>query len=116
MRKYANLKKPFRYDSGDPVYKIMLYETEDGVYLFEYCSPDAVQCSFDRYYESADEVYDDWNGLIDETGWIELEDPLPGCQHDALIPLRIKGRDTGNPEWGTYETLADGKWVSYKPQ
>ncbi|MBQ4383732.1 MAG: hypothetical protein II795_04580 [Firmicutes bacterium] len=113
MRKYARLKEPYRYDDGVCVYKIMLYETAEGIYLFEYGSPDAVQCSDDRLYDSLEDLYDDWNDLIDECGWIGLDDPLPDCQHDSFIPLRVKGRDTGKPEWGHYETLVDGKWIEY---
>ena len=114
MRKYAWLKEPYKCDEKTSVYKIMLYAAEEGVYLSGYCSPDAVQCSYDRCYDSLEELYEDWNERIAERGWIEMEDPLPDCQHDAWIPLRIKGRDIGNPEWGKYETLIDGKWVEYK--
>ena len=115
MRKYAYLKEPFKLDRGDAIFKIMLYETGEGVYLFEYCSPDAVQCAFDRCYDSVEALLDDWNDLIDERGWIEIEDPLPDCQHDAFIPLRVKGRDIGKPEWGQFETLQEGRWVPYEP-
>jgi len=115
MRKYAYLKEPLKYDDRNYIFKIMLYETREGIYLFEYCSPDAVQCSFDLCYDSLGDLYEEWNDLIDERGWIELEDPLPDCQHDAFIPVRVKGRDAGDPEWGKFETLKDGRWVDYKP-
>ncbi len=94
----------------------MLYQSEEGVYLFEYCRPDANQCSCDACYDSLQDVYDDWNDLIDERGWIEIEDPLPFCQHDSFIPIRVKGREIGKPEWGKLETLKDGVWVEYKPE
>ena len=113
MRKYAYLKEPMKSGEGEPVVKVMLYKAEEGVYLFEYTSPDAVQCSADRCYDSLENLYEDWDDLIDERGWIEIEDPLPDCQHDAFIPLRVKGRNTGNPQWGKYETLIDGQWVDY---
>ena len=113
MRKYAYLKEPLRDGGYGPVCKIMLCEAEEGWYLFTYDRPDAVRCSSDRLYESPEDLYGDWNGLLDEQGWITLEDPLPGCQQDAFIPLRVKGRDTGKPEWGKYETLRDGVWVPY---
>ena len=116
MRKYAYLKEPLKRDAGNCIYKIMLFETEEGVYLFEYDSLNAVQCCSDRCYDSLADLYDDWNDLIDENDWIEMEDPLPDCQHDAFIPLRVKGRNTGNPEWGKYETLKDGTWVPYEPE
>ena len=113
MRKYAWLKEPRKTDNDDIIYKIMLYENEEGIYLFEYSSPDAVRCSSDRFYDSTEELYDDWNDLIDEKGWIELDDPLPYCQHDAFIPMRVKGRAAGRPEWGRFETLKDGEWIDY---
>ena len=116
MRKYAYLKEPLRRDAGTSVVKIMLYEAKEGFYLFEYCSPDAVQCSFDCCYDSIEDLYEDWNDQIDEIGWIEMEDPLPDCQHDAFIPIRVKGRDVGKPEWGKLETLENGKWVAYQPK
>ena len=115
MRKYAWLKEPRRLDENTYVCKIMLYEAEEGVYLFAYASPDAIQCSYDRCYDSLADLYDDWNALIDERGWIELDDPLPYCQQDAFIPLRVKGRNIDKPEWGKFETLHEGTWVEYKP-
>ena len=116
MRKYAYLKKPLKCSNNDFVYKIMLYQQEpDKIYLFEYCSMDAVLCSSDLYYTDLSDLYDDWNNKIDEKGWIDIEDPLPYCQHDAFLPVRVKGRDTGNPQWGKLEILKDGKWVDYEP-
>ena len=115
MRRYAWLKEPLKCDDGNHIYKVMLYEYEGNFYLFEYTSLDAIQCSTDRCYDSLEKLFEDWNGLIDEKGWIEMEDPLPDCQHDAFVPLRVKGRDIGKPEWGKYETLKDGKWVDFMP-
>lgn len=115
MRKYAYLKEALKCSDQDLVYKIMFYEAKEGVYLFEYFSMDAVQCSADIFYDSLDDIYEVWNNLIDDRGWIDIDDPLPDCQHDAFIPIRIKGRDTGKPEWGKLETLKDGKWVDYIP-
>lgn len=113
MRKYAYLKEPLRCNKSDYIYKIMFYQSEEGVYLFGYCSLDAVQSSSDRFYVTLDDLYEEWNNLIDGRGWIEIEDPLPNCQHDAFIPIRIKGRDVGKPEWGKYEVLKNGSWVEY---
>ncbi|MCR5041769.1 MAG: hypothetical protein K6C36_06725 [Clostridia bacterium] len=115
MRKYARLKEPFVYDDKNRVYKIMIFEADEGFCLFEYSSADAVMCSSDRFYGSLDDLYGDWNSLIDENGWIEIEDPLPFCQHDAFIPIRVRGRDAGQPHWGEFETLRDGEWVEYRP-
>ena len=116
MRKYAYLIDNVKNSSGETVAKIMLYESGEGVYLFEYSAKDAEMCTSDRWYDSPEEVYEEWNGLVDERGWIDIEDPLPGCQHDAFIPIRVKGRDAGRPEWGKFETLKDGQWVDYCPE
>ena len=115
MRKYAYLKEPAEGPSGTEVCKIMLYESPEGVYLFEYNRPDAVLSTSDRFYDTAEEAAEEWDGRIDERGWTDLGDPLPGCQHDAFLPLRVKGRETGKPEWGTYEILKDGRWAAYCP-
>ena len=114
MRKYAYLSEPLKYDNHDSIVKIMLYEAEDGIYLFEYTGADAVLCSYDRRYESLQDLYDDWDDLIDERGWIGMDDPLPYCQHDGFIPIRVKGRDVGKPEWGRFEILRDGRWMEMK--
>ena len=113
MRKYAYLKEPLQRDNYS-VYKIMLYEAEEGFYLFEYDSPAALMSCNDLCYQSLEELHEDWDDLIDKVGWLEMEDPLPDCQHDAFMPIRVKGRESGNPEWGSYEALIDGQWVEYK--
>ena len=114
MRKYAVLKQPIKCNDKDYIYKIMLYQTPEEVFLFEYCSMDAIQCSFDLWYPDIESVYEDWNDELDEHGWIDMEDPLPYCQHDAFLPIRVKGRDSGEPQWGQFEILQDGKWTIYK--
>ena len=114
VRKYAYLRKPLKHSGYDSIVKVMLYKAEEGIYLFGYSGLDSNRCSFDKCYDSLEELYDEWNGLIDERGWIQLDDPLPYCQHDAFIPIRARGRDIGKPEWGKYETLRDGKWVEYE--
>ena len=110
MRRYATLKEPLTDSSGMTLYKVMLYEADEGFYLFEYDRPDAIMSSGDRFYESLEDLLEDWSDLTDERGWIEMDDPLPDCQQDAFLPVRVKGRDVGKPEWGKYEILIDGVW------
>ena len=78
----------------------MVYQNKRGeVFLFYYCDYDAVQASFDEYcFDDFEDVLKDWNDEIDDRGWIDIDDPLPDCQHDALIPIRIKGRNIEKPE------------------
>lgn len=117
MRKYAYLKMPLAVNDTDFIFRIMLYETAEGVYLFEYFNiHEMLQSSADLYYESLDDLYEEWNDLIDEKGWIDLDDPVPGTQHDAFLPVRVKGRDSGKPQWGQWEILQDGSWIDYHPE
>ncbi len=115
MRMYARLKKPLKIEESASVYKVMLYESENGFYLFTYYSHDAVMSDSDSFYDTLEDLFEEWNGLIDENGWISIDDPLPDCQHDAFVPVRVKGRNQGKPEWGVYETLTDGVWTPFKP-
>ena len=46
-------------------------------------------------------------------GWHEIDDPLPYYQHDAFLPIRVKGRDTEKPAWGKFDILKDGIWGDY---
>ena len=116
MRRYAYLKEPIKTNKKDYIYKIMLYQTKkDGVDLFMYCQKDAVQCSFDYWYKTVEDVCEDWNDLVNEKGWIPIGDPLPYCQHDAFLPIRVKGRDIGEPQWGKLEIFENGKWKEYIP-
>ncbi|MBR6727917.1 MAG: hypothetical protein IKM08_06960 [Clostridia bacterium] len=36
------------------------------------------------------------------------------CQTDAFLPIRVKGRDKGTPQWGQYEILTDKGWAEYR--
>lgn len=83
IRRYAYLKEPLKCNSKDSIYKIMLCQYKDGVSLFEYCSPNAVRCSYDQWYPDIESVYEDWNDETDERGWIDIGEPLPN-QHDAF--------------------------------
>ena len=113
MRKWAYLDKPCEYNNQQ-IFKVMIYETEnDGVYVFLYNSLDAQICVADEWYEHVIEATDKWENYVKDKCWIVIDDPLPNCQDDCILPIRVKGRDIGKPEWGVYELLVDGKWVAY---
>ncbi|MDE7137483.1 MAG: hypothetical protein K2O29_03360, partial [Ruminococcus sp.] len=59
----------------------ILYQDKYGVSLFQYCSLDALRCSFDCWYPDIKSVYKDWNDNIDEHGWIDIDDPLTDCHN-----------------------------------
>lgn len=115
MRMYGYLKQPCKMnDNGsDFIYKVMIHEDKDGVFVYLYTSIDAVFCSYDNHYEDVADAREDWDPEIDERGWIPIDDPLPYCQHDSILPIRVKGRNTGNPQWEQLEILVEGEWVEY---
>ena len=119
MRMLGYLKKPYKCNKKDTIYKIVLHKTTREVYVYFYTSLDAVISSFDGCYsggESAlEDALEDWQSEIDERGWIQIDDPMPYCQHDALLPIRVKGRDTNTPQWDKFEIYQDGEWKDYKP-
>lgn len=114
MRMYGFLKEPYMCNKKDTVYKVMLYAIEGfGVYAYMYTHKDAMFSSFDAFYENLEDALEDWEGELDEQGWIKIADPLPGCQGDAFMPVRVKGRDSGKPRWGQLEILEQGEWKAY---
>jgi len=108
MRKWAYICRESEYK------KVMIYSGDGGVNAFLYDSPDAVFCSADEYYEREEDALANWEDKIGPDGWHLIDNPLPGCQHDSILPIRVKGRDTGNPQWGRYEILVDGEWKEYQ--
>lgn len=114
MRMYGFLKEPYKTNEKDMIYKIMIHKIKkQGVYVYLYTSPEAVFCSYDIYYEELEDVFEDWKDKIDEKGFIKIDDPQPYCQHDCVYPIRVKGRNTGNPQWGKYEMLQGNEWVDF---
>lgn len=114
MRMYAYLKNPVPANDKFYIYKIMIHEMKNETLVYKYTSPDAVFCSYDAWYPDKDSAVSDWQELIDDSGWIMLEDPLPDCQCDAFLPIRVKGRNVNKPQWGQFEILEDGVWKEYK--
>ncbi len=113
MREWALFPDPVFY-SGLFIRKIMLCRRESGeTCVFLYPGEGDVISSFDERYPSLCDALDVWDSRK-HTAWLLLDDPLPGCQEDAFLPLRVKGRNEGKPEWGRYEVLRDGEWTPYK--
>ena len=114
MRMYGYLKEPIPANKRDLIYKVMIHQTRrDGVFAYLYTEKNAVFCSFDYHYTDLEDALENWDGEVEE--WFPLDDPLPGCQHDCPLPVRVKGRDTGRPQWGQYEILEDGEWKQFQP-
>jgi len=96
---------------------LMIYEDDAGVYLFG-SSRATDGGEWDEWYatvaearESAEDAYG-----IPVAAWNQIADPLEHCPHDWIQPVRMKGRDLGQPEWGKLERLVDGNWLEFNPE
>lgn len=107
MRCIANVN-----ENNAQIKRVMIYQSPDGVYLFGYNSINDCSAEWDYWFENIHEAKSickkDFG--VQENDWVQIQDPLPHCQHDWISPVRVKGRNAGNPEWGKYEKLVDGNW------
>lgn len=112
MRKIAKVQ-----NGHSDVKQVMIYECEDGVYLFPFASLEDGSGRGDEWYESVEqaEAICKREYGIASTDWKYIDDPMENCQHDWIAPVRIKGRDIGKPEWGKFERLVNGDWKEFVP-
>ena len=107
------MRKVIFIDTFDNVKKLMIYESEEGVSLFGYdCVQDTVSI-WDNWYLTLEEANDFCEEMyqVDKENWIDISEPLNNCQHDFILPTKIVGKENGNPQWGQFQTLQNGKWV-----
>lgn len=101
-----------------PEYKrLMLYQAEQGVFLFFYNTQTDAPGAGDFWFEDLVSAYKYTTEVfgVSEKDWEVIPDPLPNCQDDFIHPVRVKGRDKGSPIWGSFEKLENGDWVDYSP-
>lgn len=110
MRKIANLPEP-----KNGIVRLMIYNTENETYLFGYKKFEDCDAEFDEWYESENDALESCETEygINITEWKEIANPEPYCQHDWIYPVRVKGRENGNPEFGKLEKLINGEWLDF---
>ncbi len=111
MRLTANIRQ-----SDSEIKRLMIYDSEDGVYLFGYDNYEDSGSLWDSWFESIEDAIEscEEDYEIAKSDWEKIPDPLENCQHDWIEPVRVKGRDIGKPEWGKLEKLIDRKWIEVK--
>jgi biofilm protein TabA len=108
MRRLAVLREP-----RDEVRSLVLHEADGGVYVFPRKSAEDGPCCTDYWFDDlmSAEAFCGQKYGVNSSDWRAVADPLPGCQHDWVAPVRVKGRKEGTPLWGTFERLEDdGVW------
>jgi hypothetical protein len=92
--------------------QVILYQCAEGVYLFPCTELDDGFANGDEWYDSLDSAEEHCHseyGILSEN-WQSIPDPLEDCQQDWVEPVRVVGRDRGEPQWGRLEKLLDGAW------
>lgn len=90
MRKYAFVQSP------NNIQKIMIYETEQEVYLFTYQTREDESASADYWFETLEEAEDYSDELFEKIDWIRIEDPEEGSPHDLINPIGLNRKGEKN--------------------
>jgi biofilm protein TabA len=112
MRKVARVR-----DEAADARWVILYDCSEGVYVFPCATDeDGSACGDLRFetVEDAEQHCEDEYG-IRAGDWIALLDPPLGCQQDWITPVRVPGRETGEPRWGELERFVEGAWIALWP-
>ncbi|RZK14129.1 MAG: hypothetical protein EOO43_16795 [Flavobacterium sp.] len=69
----------------------MIYESEEGVYLFGYKTLNDSGSDWDEWYEFLNEAKERAREKfkVNELDWKEINDPEENCQHDRMESVRI---------------------------
>jgi hypothetical protein len=114
MRLIANVSAP----NERKVKRLMIHEDNGGTYLFGFSRLGDGGCLWDEWCESipdaiavAQQTYQ-----VAPASWIQIPDPCEHCQQDWIQPVRVKGRNLGQPKWGKMERLINNQWVEFDPE
>jgi hypothetical protein len=97
------------------VVRLMIYADEKNVYLFRYARAEDGPCDVDMWFETvadaqaaAGEEFD-----VSVHDWTEIDDPLEGCQHDWIEPVRITSWEVSETGELSCQRLVNGRWKSF---
>jgi len=101
---------------SEPIKKVMVCEiNENQVYIFLYTVEHDWFSDHSECFNSLEEAELYCDSLrVDNSGWIEIDDCLKYCNLDWIAPIRSKGRNIGEPQWGVYEKFDGAKWIEFK--
>ncbi len=104
--------------NAEGVKRLMIHETEGGVYLFGFDRMSDGGGIWDEWYETvadAKEAAQASYQVVAES-WRQIADIHEHCQQDWIQPVRVKGRNSGRPDWGKLERLVNNEWVEFDPE
>ncbi|MDR1942173.1 MAG: hypothetical protein LBQ47_07585 [Endomicrobium sp.] len=94
----------------------MICPDEMGIYLFLYKNEEDSYADEELLFETMEDVFDYAENVlkIHTKLWQDIPMHLEGCQQDWISPVRVLGRDKGNPEFGKFEKLVNNEWIPIK--
>ena len=110
MRKIVNLTEP-----KNSIVRLMICNEKNGTFLFGYKKTEDCNSEFDEWYESEIDALEscEIEYGININDWKKIQDAEENCQQDWINPVRVKGRESGNPEFGKLEKKVNGEWVNF---
>ncbi len=86
MRIVANIKQP-----NSEVKRLMIYESDEGVYLFGYKTIIDAASDWDEFYDSLEDAKERAQEKfeVNDLDWNAIPDPQENCKHDWIEPVRI---------------------------
>jgi hypothetical protein len=98
----------------DDTVRLMIYKSEEGIYVFGFDDLADNASKWDNLFQDLDEALEFCNHAynVDNDKWIKIEDPQSNRQHDWIERVRIKGKEKGQPQWGQFEQLINGRWTN----
>ena len=98
-------------ERGGPL-RLLLSESASGTLLFTRASAEDGPCEGEAWFEDTPgaEAYALEEHAIAQGDWLAIPAALPGCQEDWEAQVRVKGRDSGSPEWGSFQRWEEGAW------
>jgi len=108
MRRVANVTK-----NKKQAIRLMIFKPAKGdIFLFGYLKEQDGPSDWDQHFEKLEMAYE-YAALefgVEHMDWQLIPDPLEGCQHDWINPVRVKGAAEGKPLWSAFEALENGEW------
>lgn len=110
MRKIVNLVEPI-----NGIVRLMIYNDQNGTYLFGFNKMEDCSSVFDEWYENEIDALEscEYNFRIKTRDWNEIPNPEENCQHDWINPVRVKRQQNSNLIFSKFEKKIDGNWIDF---
>lgn len=104
-------------DNEKGIKKVMICKNTTGFSLFEFDTKLDCNCISDLFFEKLEnaEQYCNEKYNIQIQDWFAISNQQDFCNVDYIMPVKIKGRETGKPQFDNWEIQINGKWEEFLP-